>query len=348
MSLENLIFALPVRKRGRKTATEQAEYTTALDQFYKAILKIKSRLDFEVSARGWCYLMEQQGLITKAEFDRVETLINDARKTGVLPLNICAVDETRSFDGLEYLDTRNPDDYIQNLKLYVEHWVDNYTPVSFWDDKPVYLEMLVEKIDLKSLFGPICRESRIPIANAKGWPDIHVRAAMMRRFKKHEESGRKCVLLYCGDHDPAGLLIAQSYRAMFADIQAVGWQPDKLVIERFGINADFIQEHRLSWIENLITGHKDKKDLTDPKHPDHLKPYVQSYLKQFGTRKCEANALVTVPEAARELCRNAIERYLPDTIQDARDYYQSRLELPRMEVKRRFSELLASGWELHP
>ena len=325
---------LPTAKRGRRSATDQATHAAALDRFYSAILDIQSRLDFRVSARGWCYLMENSGAITKAEFDRVETLINDARKSGALPLNICAVDESRSFDCLEYLDATDPAEYLEEISKMVERRLDYYTPISFWDDKSVYMEMLVEKIDLKSLFEPICREIDLPLANAKGWPDIHVRASMMRRFKEHEAAGRQCVLLYCGDHDPAGLQIASSYRAMFADIPAVGWTPENLIIDRFGISKSFIDTHRLTWIDNLITG--GGKNLADPRHPDHGKPYVQKYLEQFGARKVEANALVVAPVAARSLCKDAIEKYL-GSIQDALEQFQSRLKLPRDDLRQRFA-----------
>ena len=330
---------LPVAKRGRRTAAEQASHAAALERFYATIREIQSRLDFQVSARGWCYLMENSGAITKAEFDRVEALLNDARKSGALPLDICAVDGARSFDCLECLDTGDLSEYLKEITGMIERYFDYYTPFSFWDDKSVYLEMLVEKIDLKSLFEPICRKINAPIANAKGWPDIHVRAAMMRRFKEHEEAGRQCVLLYCGDHDPAGLHIAESYRAMFADIPAIGWKPDSLIIDRFGINADFIADHCLTWIDNLITG--SGKDLADPRHPDHAKPYVQEYLCQFGARKVEANALVVAPKAARALCSAAIEKYLGVDIDAAVEEFDSRLEFPRREVRRMFAESLS-------
>ena len=38
--------------------------------------------------------------------------------------------------------------------------------------------------------------------------------------------------------------------------------------------------------------------------------YLQKYLKTVGVRKCEANALVTAPEAGRELCEEVILSYL--------------------------------------
>jgi hypothetical protein len=104
-------------------------------------------------------------------------------------------------------------------------------------------------------------------------------------FKRHEAEGRQDVLLNCCDHDPGGLNISEFLRSNLNDLaRAVNWRPNKLIIERFGLNYDFIEAQRLTWIDNL--------------HPDHNKPYVENYLKQFGARKVEANALVLRPALA--------------------------------------------------
>jgi len=39
-------------------------------------------------------------------------------------------------------------------------------------------------------------------------------------------------------------------------------------------------------------------------------PYVQDYLRKYGVRKCEANAIVINPKQGRNLCRETIEKYL--------------------------------------
>jgi len=169
--------------------------------------------------------------------------------------------------------------------------------------------MLVEKIDLKSLFDPVCAKYNVPLANARGNADINSRAAMMRRFAEHEAEGRQCVLLYAGDHDPAGLRISDFLHKNLADLsQAVSWSPDNLIVYRFGLNDDFIQAQGLSWINNLETGSGERLD--NPKHKDHHKEYVQTYLARFGARKVEANALVTRPKAGRQLCEDAILAYI--------------------------------------
>lgn len=82
---------------------------------------------------------------------------------------------------------------------------------------------------------------------------------------------------------------------------------------RFGLNADFINNAGLLWIEGLETGRDDTKgtnDLANPRHPDHGKEYVQSYIQEFGARKCESNALIANPTAARALIRAELWRWL--------------------------------------
>jgi len=285
-------------------------------------LEINSRLDFRVSSRGWCYILEEHGL-GKGDFDRAQRVINDCRKAGLLPLNICADDGGRKAVHLDEASANlNPysiDDEVERELENIETaradaieaagW--DYSPYGFWHAQDTYVEMLVEKIDLKELFSGICADFCIPIANSRGWPDINSRASMMQRFANMEAEGKQCVLLYCGDHDPAGLQISESLRGMFLDLaHAVGWHPGRLIIDRFGLDEGFITEHRLSWIDGLETG--SGRSLENPRHPDHQKPYVQDYLRQFGARKVEANALVVRPDAARQLCRVAITEYVDD------------------------------------
>ena len=184
----------------------------------------------------------------------------------------------------EYVDDDDVDAEAKSIVDRFEHAYLDYHPISFWEDQDSYLEMMVEKIDLKNLFAPICSRFNIPLTNAKGWVDINGRAAMMKRFEKWESRGKKCVLLYCGDHDPGGLNISDSLESNLADLSdAVEWYPANLVIVRFGLNYDFIQEQGLTWIDNLETSSGGRLD--SPRHPDHHKPYVQSYL--FGAVRCQ-------------------------------------------------------------
>ena len=60
-------------------------------------------MDFPVGSRGWCYILERHGL-RKGDFDAAEKLITDCRKSGELPLDICAEDCSRETIGIEKID----------------------------------------------------------------------------------------------------------------------------------------------------------------------------------------------------------------------------------------------------
>lgn len=285
-----------------------------LIDFAEQLRKLSYKIGFKVSARGWCYQLEMEGLITKAQFDRVESLINKCRKLGILPIDFTAEEEGRKFSGVESPNLNTP---IEDMREWIEasmHSERYYTP-EWWEGEKYYIQMVVEKIDLKTLFLPVCKKYHIPIATSKGWSSMLQRAIYAKRFKDAEEKGLIPVLLYCGDHDPDGLRISDFIRKNLADLRGIVWSsgksgydPEGLEIVRFGLDAKFINKHKLSWINNLITG--SGRDLASPSHKNHHMPYVQDYIQKFGINKCEANAIVPMPEVARNLVESTIIGYL--------------------------------------
>ena len=165
-------LAFPRRRRGRQSAAAEARYQAQRHAFCAEIIQIRSQLDFQVSSRGWGYILEGKGLVTKDQLDACQDLINECRKSGDLPLDICSVDENRAFDCVERVDDTDPTSEAEDIVAYVRRAHRNYHPHSFWDFQTHYVQVVVEKIDLKSLFAPVCAEFHIPIANAKGWADI--------------------------------------------------------------------------------------------------------------------------------------------------------------------------------
>src|SRR6516225_4663922 len=245
---------IPKRSRGRQSAAAQDAYEAQVKEFCRLIEEIRASLDFEVSARGWCYILEEHGA-TKADFPTIERLFVACRKSGDLPVNVCADDEARAAEHVEALDDETPEEFargwIEHVRDHVHH---QYNPVSLWDDSEYYIEMWVEKIDLKSLFSDICKRYTIPLINIRGRTCLNSRAGTMRRFLQRECQGKTCVLLYCGDHDPSGLQISEEIRSdMESMTGTTGYSPLRLIIDRFGLNAEFIKRQRLSWTNNLIT-----------------------------------------------------------------------------------------------
>lgn len=305
-----------------------------LQEFAEYLQDLSEKIGFKVSARGWAYLMEQKRLINKDAFDKVNNLINKCRRDGYLPIDFVAEESAREFKNVEKPNENGIIDDFGGWLRAARKAPEHYTP-DWWDGEEYYIQMVVEKIDLVTLFQPICEEYHLCISNSKGWGSMLQRAEYARRFSEAEDRGLKCILLYAGDHDPDGLRIADFIKKNLYDLKNIEWEdgltgydPTDLIIERFGLTFEFIEDNNLTWIDNLITG--SKRNLASPSHKNYHMPYVQEYLKTIGERKCEANAIVTMPDAAREMVRKAIEKYLGP---DARHRFEEKRQAVRDEFE---------------
>lgn len=309
-----------------------------LKEFAEMLMSFQSTIDFKLSARGWAYQLESNLIITKDEIDKAENLVNICRRDKhFLPVDFTAKEEARRFSVVEIPSTQTP---LQHLKreLYYILSCGNIYSVDWWDDEEYYVQMVVESIDMKSLFLPVCKTHHIPISSGKGWQSIYQRAEYTRRFKEAEERGLKCVLLYSGDHDPTGINISNKLMKNITDLRNIFWadgtkgyDPKNLIIDRFALNYDYIIANNLTWVLDLKTSRKKPpNDLSDPMHPDHNKEYVQTYIKKYGVRKCEAEAIIKNTENARKLCKKTVEKYLGA---DAKQRFAQKRENVKEKIK---------------
>lgn len=88
----------------------------------------------------------------------------------------------------------------------------------------------------------------------------------------------------------------------------------------------------------MITG--SGLDLGDPSHRKHGDHDVQAYIARFGEQKVEADALVTRPQAGRDLCENAILKYID---LDGVEEFEEERRQKRQEMQRALDNLLRSG-----
>ena len=326
MESETVELALPRSLASRRpTKAERIRYEGEKAKFADQLVKLAESMIDKWSSRGWCYLLESWHLIDKSQFDYAQGLINDLRKEGLIPIDFVASDISRECEFVEEISEKplNPSEYVIEKLERILGIHEVKSDISFWDTQEYYIQMLVEKVDVKKLFSEICMEYHIPIANARGWSDIMSRYEMMKRFKEAEMIGLKPVLLYYGDFDPTGLLISDKLMKNFKDIEkGAMWNPDNLIVDRVGINIDFIEKHGITWIPNLMTGGK-KTIRRDKK-------YVQDYIAKYGENKVEANAILPKPTEAIEDLRLNILKYLGE---DPLREYKKKVTMDRLRVR---------------
>jgi hypothetical protein len=89
------------------------------------------------------------------------------RKEGYLPIDFVAQDISREFNNLEDLteEYKKPIDYLNEWLDYVKKIGERKKDVSFWESQKYYVQMMVEKLDVRNLFTDICKKYHIPISN---------------------------------------------------------------------------------------------------------------------------------------------------------------------------------------
>jgi len=317
-----------------------------LIDFGKAIVAYTEAMEMHVSPRGWGYILVNKGKATKDQIDEVEKLIGQCLDKGYIPVDLIARDERREAQGVEIPTDCNEREFVARWLGYVLRCEQAYIP-DWFAGMDYYVQMMVEKVDLLTLFKPITDKYHIPIANDVGWSARLQRADFGKRFKEAEAHGLQCVLLYAGDYAPADVMIFNKLKKNYDDVKhqvwsdgTTGYDPKNLIVKRFALTKTQITDLHLPWIENLRTSSKGL-DLAHSTHNRHDEAWVQDWLNKVGSRMVEANALITHPVEGRKICEDAIVHGVPAVDEDdvviASELWPGLGEdaLPKFEAKKR-------------
>ena len=312
---QDRITELPRLGSGRISEARKAEHACRVGAVVDWMRRYVQGLGFAPVARSWLYAFESEGVITKGDFEMAGRWLADNRKNGLIPFDLVGADVSRAMEGDDVHDQEaTPREYVNRLLREALEKGEQYWPASYWKHQTYFPIIWSEKSDLIKLFEPELPQAIKRFAG-KGWADINSRVEVIRWCQWAERHGLRPVILYCGDHDPAGLQISDSIFENLQEIADVmGWWRSLVSMKRngrivrFGLTADFVDHAGLLWIDGLETSSGD--DLANPSHKHHDRPYVQEYLSWFGARKCEANALITNPGAAHALMRSTLWKWL--------------------------------------
>lgn len=311
------LATLPRMGSGRSNAEKKNEFGTEVKEVVLWMQNYVNQLGFVPVARSWLYAFESEAVITKGDFGWAGKWLADRRKEGSIPFDLVAGDTTRELEGYDNYDNEaTPREYInRQLRKSLEQAA-MYWPTSYWKTQTYFPILWTEKRDLVKLFEP-----ELPAAirrfASKGQADVNSRVALIKECKWAEANNLQPVILYCGDHDPMGLQISNGIADNLKEIaEVMGWAGSLRWMEgdgrivRFGLNAEFIEDAGLLWIDGLETSSGD--NLAREGHKHHRFDYVQNYLEEFGERKVEANALIANPKAAKELIKKELWKWLSD------------------------------------
>ena len=175
--------------------------------------------------------------------------------------------------------------------------------------QPYYLETWIEKDSLVSILEDICLPLDVPCFSCRGFSSV---TALYEASERIKADGRPSIILYCGDHDPSGLRIAQNIEESLSQT----FEVTNLTFRRIGITYEQVKAMNLP---PFPAKEKDKN--------------YDWYVRTTGlTEAWEVDALP--PEILKKLYTDAISEYTDFT------------ELERMREKEKadksyFSDLVA-------
>jgi hypothetical protein len=127
-------------------------------------------------------------------YKRLGSIVNDARLAGLIDWNHLE-DRTRNLAQLAMWD--DPESIVDAVAAqYRTH---------LWNNQAWYVEVWVEKEALADVVSRPADRWLVPYFSCRGYVSQSEmwRAAM--RLRKQERTGKKCLIIHLGDHDPSGI-----------------------------------------------------------------------------------------------------------------------------------------------
>lgn len=154
-----------------------------------------------------------------------------------------------------------------------------------WSDQDYYVEVIVEKNALIGVLERVTNKYHVSIFPNVGYGSTTVIHELALRFKEKENDGKKCVLLYFGDHDPSG-------EDMVRDIE------DRL--NTFGATVEIVKVG--------LTMEQIRQYNPPPNPAKMTDPRAGNYVAEHGSSSWELDALP--PNVLVQLLTSAIEERL--------------------------------------
>lgn len=233
-----------------------------------------------MTLRQLYYQFVARGLIRnkQTEYDRLGSIVNDARLAGLLDWNYI-VDRTRELDDLAHWS-----DPPQILEAVASQF-----RINKWATQENRPEVWIEKEALAGVIEPICRELDVPFLAARGYISQSAAWQAGQRMNGYVRAGQTPWVLHLGDHDPSGIDMTRD-------------NEDRLLL--FGVPIE---------LKRLALNMDQVEQYDPPPNPAKMTDSrVGTYLDRFGDQSWELDALE--PTVLAGLIRDAVAELRDDAL----------------------------------
>jgi hypothetical protein len=240
--------------------------------------------DIKLTLRQLYYQLVARGFIPNHDkvYDKLSILLTDARYNGLI-------------------DWESIEDRIRVPKMHAE-W-DNVLALiksakySYrlprWSDQNFYIELFTEKDALSSVLQPIADDWHIHFCVNRGYSSASAMYDLSKRIIGQLEAGKRCIILYLGDHDPSGLDMLRDITERNAEFLTKG---NEYIYPAFEV------------VPIALTGAQ-VKQYNPPSNPAKLTdPRAKWYIAKYGDKSWEVDALR--PEVMIKLVNDTIAKYV--------------------------------------
>jgi hypothetical protein len=258
--------------------------STKMLRVIEEILDHYAKQGFDLSVRQLFYQLVSKNIIPnkQKQYKSLVGLVNDARLAGVLDWRN-VVDRGRN--AYRPRHWANPGEMAREMAASFK--------IDKWDDQPYYLEVMVEKQALEGVLTPVCNELDITFMANKGYSSASAFYRAGKRFRQRALEGKKCVVLYLGDHDPSGIDMT---RDIFERVPLLGGTP---------LTRDTMPTPLDMTVNRLALNIAQVRKYNPPENPARqTDSRCIGYMAKFGRSSWELDALE--PSVLADLVRKAV------------------------------------------
>ena len=258
---------------------------------------------YQITVRQMFYQLVTRGMMnnTYKDYKKTGEILKDGRLFGEIDWDLIVDRGRQPIEPPEY---ESISDVIRAAK--------NSYRNDRWKRQEYYVEVLVEKDALAGILEPIVSEYHVRLLADKGYPSISSMHDLANRIRKQVRRGKKCVILYMGDHDPSGLDMVTNIPKQMENLKVI------VAVKHIALTKDQVQKY------NLLPQYAKKGDS---RHPN--------YKEKHGQYSWELDALDT--GVLRDILRTNIKKYLDE------DLYRQAIEMENEDKDK--LERIADDWE---
>jgi len=167
---------------------------------------------------------------TEKEYQVLCQRLSTWRKAGLIPYNVFA-DGTR----VHLSDPSISSSLDEALRNTASVYRKNY-----WIEQPLYVEVWLEKDAISGVLYHEAAKLGVPVFVCRGFASLSALHQCAQEFREQERRGKRCLVLYFGDHDPSGVAIDKNARESMRDLFGVNVE-----FRRVAVTPQQIDEHDL-------------------------------------------------------------------------------------------------------